>query len=178
MSPELPEHSPAAQSTVQIQRVTSADAEAIAELAAAIWHTHYADIISAAQIEYMLAQRYAPALIRDELVRGVLWDKLHIAGRVVSYSSYFPVSEGREMKLDKLYVHPSQQRRGSGGLLIARALGAAHQAGCKALVLAVNKANAQAISAYTKYGFHIRESVVQDIGGGYVMDDYFMVKNV
>ena len=111
-------------------------------------------------------------------MRGVLWDKLHIAGRVVSYSSYFPVSEGREMKLDKLYVHPSQQRRGYGGLLIARALGAAHQAGCKALVLAVNKANAQAISAYTKYGFHIRESVVQDIGGGYVMDDYFMVKNV
>ena len=126
----------------------------------------------------MLAQRYAPALIRDELARGVLWDKLHIAGRVVSYSSYFPVGEGREMKLDKLYVHPSQQRRGYGGLLIARALGAAHQAGCKALVLAVNKANAQAISAYTKYGFHIRESVVQDIGGGYVMDDYFMVKNV
>jgi ribosomal protein S18 acetylase RimI-like enzyme len=147
-------------------------------LAAEIWRTHYADIISAAQIEYMLAQRYAPALIRDELARGVRWDKLHIAGRVVSYSSYFPVGEGREMKLDKLYVHPSQQRRGYGGLLIARALGAAHQAGCKALVLAVNKANAQAISAYTKYGFHIRESVVQDIGGGYVMDDYFMVKNV
>ena len=48
----------------------------------------------------------------------------------------------------------------------------------RALVLAVNKANAQAISAYTKYGFHIRESVVQDIGGGYVMDDYFMLKNV
>ena len=158
--------------------MTSADAEAIAELAAEIWRTHYNDIISAAQIEYMLAQRYMPALIRDELARGVLWDKLHIAGRVVSYSSYFPVGEGREMKLDKLYVHPSQQRRGYGGLLIARALGAAHQAGCKALVLAVNKANAPAIAAYTKYGFHIRESVVQDIGGGYVMDDYFMVKNV
>ena len=128
MNLELPEPSPAAQPTVQIQRVTSADAEAIAELAAEIWRTHYNDIISAAQIEYMLAQRYMPALIRDELARGVLWDKLHIAGRVVSYSSYFPVSEGREMKLDKLYVHPSQQRRGYGGLLIARALGAAIRA--------------------------------------------------
>ena len=48
----------------------------------------------------------------------------------------------------------------------------------KALVLAVNKANAKAISAYTKYGFRIREAIVQDIGGGFVMDDYVMVKDV
>lgn len=178
MSPEPSAPSPATQSTVQIQRVTSADADAIAALAAEIWQAHYANIISAQQIAYMLAQRYAPALIRAELARGVSWDKLHIAGRIVSYSSYFTLDEGREMKLDKLYVHPSQQRRGYGGLLVARALGAARQAACTALVLAVNKANAQAIAAYTKYGFHIRESVVQQIGGGYVMDDYIMVKNV
>jgi diamine N-acetyltransferase len=45
-------------------------------------------------------------------------------------------------------------------------------------MLAVNKANAKAIAAYKKYGFRIRDSVVQPIGGGFVMDDYFMVKDV
>lgn len=165
-----------AQSTVQMARVTADDAAAISALAGVIWRLHYKDIISAAQIEYMLQQRYDPALIREQLARGVAWDKLLIDGHIVSYASYF--AAGGEMKLDKLYVHPDYQRRGYGGLLIARALGAARSAGCRTLLLAVNKANAKAIAAYLKYGFRIREAIVQEIGGGFVMDDYIMVRDV
>ena len=130
------------ESTVQIAHIADDDVEAISALAGLIWREHYANIISAAQIEFMLQQRYDPAVIREQL------------------------------------AHPRNQRSGFGGLLIARALGAARKEGCKALVLAVNKANAKAISAYTKYGFRIREAIVQDIGGGFVMDDYVMVKDV
>ena len=154
------------------------DAETIAELAGVIWRAHYADIISGAQIEYMLAQRYAPAQIRAELARGIAWDKLVVDGAVAGYASYFVEPHGGEMKLDKLYVHQDHQRRGYGGMLIARAVAAARAAGCNTLMLAVNKANAKAIAAYQKYGFRVRESVVQQIGGGFVMDDYFMVKDV
>jgi ribosomal protein S18 acetylase RimI-like enzyme len=46
--------------------------------------------------------------------------------------------------------------------------------GCDALVLAVNKRNEGALAAYAKHGFAIVESVVKDIGGGFVMDDYVM----
>ncbi|NBR27420.1 MAG: GNAT family N-acetyltransferase [Betaproteobacteria bacterium] len=166
------------ESTVQIVRVADEDADAVSALAALIWREHYANIISAAQIEFMLQQRYDPAVIRDQLARGVAWDKLLVDGKIVAYVSYFKTDDGREMKLDKLYVHPRNQRSGFGGLLIARALGAARKEGCSALVLAVNKANAKAIAAYTKYGFRIREAMVQDIGGGFVMDDYLMVKDV
>ena len=163
---------------MRIETVVAEDAEAIAELAGVIWRAHYADIISAAQIEYMLKQRYEPAQIRAELARGVAWDKAVVDGAIVGYASYLAGDDGREMKLDKLYVHPDHQRCGYGGLLIARALEAARQAGCKSLLLAVNKANVKAIAAYRKYGFRIRESVVQQIGGGFVMDDYFMVKDI
>ena len=166
------------QSTVQMARVQPDDAEAIAALAALIWNAHYTGIISSEQIDYMLKQRYAPALIRRQLADGIAWDKLLLDGRIISYSSYFKIDDGREMKLDKLYVHPERQRGGYGGLLIARVMGIAREAGCRALVLAVNKANANAIAAYTKYGFRIREAIVQDIGGGFVMDDYIMVKDV
>ena len=165
-------------STVQIVRVQPDDAEAIAALAALIWHAHYTGIVSSEQIDYMLKQRYAPALIRRQLADGIAWDKLLLDGRIVSYSSYFKIDDGREMKLDKLYVHPERQRSGYGSLLMARVMGIAREAGCRALVLAVNKANANAIAAYTKYGFRIREAIVQDIGGGFVMDDYIMVKDV
>ena len=163
----------------QILPVVADDAETIAALAGVIWRAHYADIISAAQIEYMLSQRYDPALIRAELARGdIAWDKLVVDGVLAGYASYFSKAHDGEMNLDKLYVHQDYQRRGYGGQLIERAVAAARAAGCKALVLAVNKANAKAIGAYKNYGFRIRESVVQQIGGGFVMDDYFMVKDV
>jgi ribosomal protein S18 acetylase RimI-like enzyme len=78
------------------------------------------------------------------------------------------------MKLDKLYVHPAWQRRGYGRMLIDRAVTVARAYGCDALMLAVNKRNDPAITAYRKHGFTIAESVVKDIGGGFVMDDYVM----
>ncbi len=178
MNPEPAVENPVSQSTVQMLRVAAEDVEAISALARVIWHAHYADIISAVQIDYMLGERYAPALLREQLARGVAWDKLLIDGRIIAFASYFKSDDGRQMKLDKLYVHPAHQRGGYGGLLIARALGVARETGCRTLLLAVNKANAKAIAAYTKYGFRIREAIVQDIGGGFVMDDYIMVKDV
>jgi GNAT superfamily N-acetyltransferase len=163
---------------LRIERVVAGDAEAVAALAGVIWRAHYADIISAAQIEYMLRQRYEPAQIRAELTRGLAWDKAVVDGAIVGYASYFPADDGANMKLDKLYVHDDFQRRGIGGQMMERASTAAREVGCKSLLLAVNKANAKAIAAYKKYGFRIRDSVVQQIGGGFVMDDYFMVKDV
>ena len=171
----MPEAAPAA----VIEPVVQADVETIAALAGVIWRAHYADIISMAQIEYMLKQRYDPALICAELTRGnIAWDKLVVNGAIAGYASYYVADGAAEMKLDKLYLHHDHQRRGYGGRLIERAVAAARARGCTALVLAVNKANAKAIAAYKKYGFRVRESVVQQIGGGFVMDDYFMVKDV
>ena len=93
---------------------------------------------------------------------------------MVGFASYFLLRNAGAMKLDKLYVHPAQQRRGYGGMLVDRAVTMARAYGCDALVLAVNKRNAGAIAAYAKHGFAIVESVVKDIGGGFVMDDYVM----
>jgi GNAT superfamily N-acetyltransferase len=168
---------------VEIMPVVAADAETISALAGEIWRAHYADIISGAQIEYMLRQRYDPALIRAELARGdIAWDKLVADGAIVGYAAYFSGGHSGEMsgemKLDKLYVRHDYQRRGYGGLLIERAAAAARTQGCRTLMLAVNKANVKAIAAYKKYGLRVRESIVQDIGGGFVMDDYVMVKDV
>ena len=160
-----------------IASVTAEDVEAVARLAAQVWWHHYPDIISAAQIDYMLNQRYDPALLRAELLRKDLWwDKLLAADALVAFSSYFLVEDGRAVKLDKLYVHPAHQRRGYGGALIARACERGREQGCERLTLAVNKNNAAAIAAYLKHGFRVADAVVKDIGGGFVMDDYIMEK--
>lgn len=159
----------------EIRPLAPRDAEALAALAREIWLAHYPAIISGEQIEYMLAQRYRPELIRAELAEGaVFWDVLWTGDAMAGFSSYFRTGHPGEMKLDKLYVRPDLQRRGFGGRLIARAAEVARECGCTRLVLAVNKRNAGAIAAYRKHGFAVVDSVVKDIGGGFVMDDYIM----
>jgi diamine N-acetyltransferase len=152
------------------------DVAELTALAREIWLAHYPSIIGMAQIEYMLAQRYDGGTVHQELrTDGLWWDKLTIGKSMVGFASYF-LAEAGEMKIDKLYVHPLHQRRGYGGLMIERAARAARARRCNRLVLAVNKNNRLAIAAYLKHGFRIAEATVKDIGGGFVMDDYVMVK--
>ena len=164
---------------LEIRPLVEADIETVGALARTVWRAHYPAIISAAQIEYMLDERYAPSVMRAELQQpGVWWDVLLESGRHTAFSSYFLTARAGEMKLDKLYVHPQSQRRGYGGQLLERACACARAQGCTRLILAVNKRNANAIGAYHKHGFVIEEAVVKDIGGGFVMDDYIMVRSL
>jgi diamine N-acetyltransferase len=46
------------------------------------------------------------------------------------------------------------------------------------VILQVNKRNDKAINSYMKYGFAVRNTTVDDIGHGYVMDDFVMEKKL
>ncbi|MBI2508766.1 MAG: GNAT family N-acetyltransferase [Betaproteobacteria bacterium] len=164
---------------VRIEPLVETDIEPLVTLAGEIWRAHYPGMVSTAQIEYMLAQRYEPQLIRAELGRGdVWWDKLLVGDEMAGFASYFLGGVPGEMKLDKLYVHPRHQRHGYGGMMVARACEVARGQGCSRLALAVNKNNRSAIAAYLKHGFRVADAVVKNIGGGFVMDDYIMEKPV
>ena len=164
---------------VSVEPLLPAEAETVCSLAREIWREHYPPIIGAAQTEYMLAQRYDAAIVRDELAQGrIWWDILREDAALVAFASAYVLQEAREVKLDKLYVRLQCRRQGYGGILIARTAERARQMGCTKIALAVNKRNAAAIAAYRKHGFSIREAVVKDIGGGFVMDDYIMEKRI
>ena len=165
------------ETSVRVAPVAVADVDRLRALAAEIWRRHYADIITTAQIEYMLEQRYNPQVLGEELRRSDLWwAQLLVNDRMTGFACCFLTGNAGEMKLDKLYVHYDHQRKGYGGMLLERVLAIARGSGCATLMLAVNKHNRNAIAAYNKYGFRIAESVVKDIGGGFVMDDYIMRK--
>jgi ribosomal protein S18 acetylase RimI-like enzyme len=162
---------------LSIVAATESDLGAVAELAGVIWRRHYPGIITHAQIDYMLAHGYS----HEALSRFIEEDGAGLAlardgGRLVGFAAYHRIDEPRELKLEKLYVHQDLQRRGVGSRLIATAEDAARAQRCSALILNVNKNNVQAIRAYQKNGFAIRESVIVDIGAGFVMDDYIMAK--
>jgi ribosomal protein S18 acetylase RimI-like enzyme len=160
---------------LEISPLAHEEVEALCALAREIWRQHYPPIIGAAQTEYMLAQRYDPHVVLAELARrDVWWDTLKEAGEMVAFASAVQGEAPGDLKLDKLYVRPQRQRRGYGAALIEHTCERAARDGYRTLVLAVNKHNTGAIAAYGKCGFRVRESIVKDIGGGFVMDDYVM----
>ena len=162
---------------IEIGPLHPEEAEALAELAGRVWRAHYPGIITPEQIEYMLAQRYRPVLVRQFIARGDLWLAARAAGQLVGFAHGHPLAEG-DYKLDKLYVDLDWQRRGIGGRLIAELARRARNHGVNRLVLRVNRRNQTAIDAYLKHGFTVATVVLEDIGGGFVMDDYVMVREI
>ena len=162
-------------SEIEIAPLRLDEAEALVDLAGRVWRACYPGIISPRQIDYMLAQRYKPGLVRQLLARGDLWLAARAGDELIGFAHAHPLAAG-DYKLDKLYVHPDWQRHGIGGQLIAEVARHAREHGCTRLALRVNRQNHNAVQAYLKHGFRVADVVVEDIGGGYVMDDYVMVK--
>ena len=158
------------------------EVEAVSALARVVWQATYPALISLAQIEFMLADRYAAERIRAQLgdPRHAWWGA-H-AGEVLAGFAHASLGNsklgGADAKLDKLYVHPASQRHGIGSALLAAVQGWARTQQARRLWLQVNRGNAPAIAAYRKQGFRIVESRVFDIGNGFVMDDHVMEKTL
>ena len=151
---------------------------AIAALAGVIWRVNYPSIITAEQIDYMLARMYAIEEMERQVGQGTVFLRLLVDEQLIGFAAHSPTSNPAERKLDKLYIHPDHQRHGHGSRLLNHVLEAARALGCTSLMLTVNKRNTKAVAAYEKNGFTIRESVVADIGGGFVMDDYVMLRAI
>lgn len=168
-----------AETDIQITPIGPDEVHAVAALARQIWQVAYLDLIGQAQIDYMLAQRYAAQRLTDELARpDIWWRQIFVEGERCGFSCCQLTEEAATLKLDKLYVHPAQQRQGLGARLVADACQLALAQGCRRLILAVNKGNQAAIAAYRRYGFTVEKSVRVDIGGGFVMDDFVMAKSL
>lgn len=164
---------------LEITPVLDADLPELVALARAIWYRHYPDIISVEQIEYMLAQRYHPAVIRAQIASDhAWWDKLTANAEMVAFSSCELSEDRAQMKLDKLYVRYDLRGHGYGSRLIRNAEARARAAGCSRLYLQVNKNNRSAIEAYQRNGFVVEREAQFDIGNGFIMDDYVMTKSI
>jgi ribosomal protein S18 acetylase RimI-like enzyme len=158
-------------------KVTSQEhTESVAALAREIWTEHYTPIIGREQVEYMLARFQSTPAIAEQLTDGYLYFLIKEAGRFIGYLSV-QLKEG-ELFLSKIYVMSSHRGKGVGRKAILFAEELAKEKGIGKIVLTVNKNNTLAIKAYEAMGFMKVEALVQDIGGGFVMDDFKMEKEI
>lgn len=158
---------------------TEADLPALASLAEIIWRQHYPGIISSAQVEYMLRKMYSLDVLRDEIrAQGILFYRMLVDDRFVGFASLGPVNTAGTFKLHKLYLLAEFHGRGLGSIFLNHCENEVMRLGADRLVLAVNKGNSKAIAAYRRNGFEVAESAVNHIGGGFVMDDFIMAKEL
>jgi ribosomal protein S18 acetylase RimI-like enzyme len=152
---------------------------ALAELAGVIWRQHYPGIISHAQIDYMLGKMYSLETLREEIgSRGIYFYRLLVEEKMTGFASIGPLETAGAWKLHKIYLLPEMHGRGLGSRLLQHCEAEARRLGARQLRLAVNKQNVKAVAAYRRNGFETVESVVTDFGGGFVMDDFVMAKNL
>ena len=164
---------------VRLEPLTEADFGTLSDLANTIWRSHYISIISAEQIEYMLAGRYVPEKLCAYIGSDVRWlDLLWQGDLAIGYCSYALTEKPDEMKLEQLYLLPALHGKGLGGAMLRHVESRARDKGMASLMLTVNKHNAGSIAVYRKAGFTVREEARFDIGNGFVMDDYVMEKRL
>ena len=164
---------------IRIEPAGEEHVAAIQTLAGVIWRACYPDLITHEQIDYMLGRMYSPGTLRDELgSQGICYERLLAGDELIGFAAYGPAGQPDAFKLHKLYLHPAWQGRGLGSQLLRHCEDAARISDAGRLLLNVNKRNERAIAVYRRNGFNVIESVTVDIGGGFVMDDYVMAKEL
>lgn len=155
------------------KKAVANDISVIAGLADRIWRKHYPDIITVEQIEYMLKNMYSPATLLQQMNEGHKYTLAYEGEKPLGYSS-ISTKDNKNYFLHKFYVE--DQRKGIGSQLFDYILKQLNTA--KTIELTVNRKNYKAINFYFKKGFIIKEVADFDIGNGFFMNDFVMVKKL
>lgn len=163
-----------------MKRISSqADIDAVAVLAREVWTEHFTPIIGEAQVAYMLDTLQSPTAIARQIgEEGYEYYLVSNGNEPVGYFALVSDERSGSMQLSKLYLKRAYRGRGWGKAMLSFVEQACTTRGIRELWLTVNKNNTGPIAFYRQAGFTIAKPVVTDIGNGFVMDDYRMIKRL
>lgn len=166
---------------------TEIQLETLAQLADEIWHEYWPAIIGASQTDYMVEKFQS----LDAIKRGIAeqgyryWfivdedaEPEDPYGQVKGYTGGYTEAETGRFFVSKIYLLANARGCGYCSETIAFYDQLCRAEGLRAMYLTVNKHNELGIRAYRAKGFETIESVVNDIGNGFAMDDYIMERPV
>lgn len=159
-----------------IYRCQPGDEQRIIDLAEKVWIPTFAPILPPGRLNYLFNFMYAPQKIQQQLSSSdhaffILRDH----DRDIGYTHLIFYKEW--VKLEKIYLLPAMQGKGSGLYLLRSMIYEAIDKERNQVRLQVNRANKKAIRFYQRFGFEIIASEDFDVGQGHVMDDYVMSYN-
>lgn len=149
------------------------DIPKIYKLAEEIWNDHYVSIIGKEQVDYMLDKFYSPAYMLKSMNAGEKYYLILYGKNLIGYLAFSALKNG-EWFMNKFYLKQNNQRSGLGteALRIWEEMTSPNL-----LRLQVNRKNYKSINFYFKNGFYIHDIGDFDIGNGFSMDDFIMIKN-
>ncbi len=179
----------------RILPVTPAEYETVRQIAHATWPATFGNILSGAQIDYMLRMMYSRSALEEQVAKGHVFHLLVEGQRgnqngnpnpaylnttttrftPVAYVSHEIDYLPGTTKIHKLYALPAVQGRGYGKALIEKVAIIARSAGQQKLRLDVNYQN-EAVGFYEHLGFGKVGRFDTEIGNGYLMEDWIMEK--
>lgn len=162
---------------MEIIAASEKDIPVIHTLAEKIWWPTYKPILSEEQISFMLKNMYSEAALVEQMRADINFILVKREGEDVAFAGYsFQHGPDPVLKIQKIYVLPTEQGKGTGKELIEYLSGLAKDLKIPKVELNVNRAN-PALGFYQKMGFDIIESV--DIPyHEFDLNDYVMRKIV
>ena len=158
---------------IQLKIAQEKDLETIANLAKVIWNEHYVPFIGQEQVDYMLCKIYNHQSLIEQLnIKKHVFYLIQKDNNTIGFLSVSS-ENGTDFFLHKFYI--SQQISNSGiGTKVLNLLIEIIKP--KSLILTVNRQNFKSINFYFKNGFKIDRVEDFDIGDGYQMNDFVMLR--
>ena len=161
-----------------LRKAKEEDIAIIQDLANSTWYNTYADYLSAEQIDYMLDKMYNRGALLSQLTDGHIFLIAQENNKDMGFAGFSLLdTETHCYKLHKLYVLPEMHGKGVGKLLLNEVVNRIRDLGGKSMELNVNRNN-KAADFYKSAGFVVKDKVDLDIGEGFFMNDYVMVKTL
>ncbi len=164
-----------ADSNIIIREATEKDIPLIHRLAIIIWPFTYKEILSPAQLSYMLEMIYSEASLQKQFNEAHNFLIIEEDEHPIAFADYSLLKDA-VYKLNKIYVLQNRQGKGIGKLLIEDVIARVKTKNASALLLNVNRYN-KAKQFYERLGFMVISEEDIDIGEGYFMNDYIMSLN-
>ena len=161
---------------IEIREAGIDDMLTIHQLAQEIWWPTYKGVLSDNQIVFMLESIYAEVSLKKQINEGNTFMLLYSNQEPKGFAAYSKTDIDKIYKLQKIYLHPDQQGKGSGRKLLNAVEGEVKKLGAKHIILNVHRDN-KARFFYEKNGY----SIIQELDIPYfdfVLNDYIMKKEL
>ncbi|AOW10631.1 GNAT family N-acetyltransferase [Flavobacterium gilvum] len=164
---------------IKIISATAKNYPTIRDIAHETWPIAYGEILSKAQLDYMLGAFYNDEALNDSVVnKGHHFVLAKEREEILGFASYeHHYDQNNQTKIHKIYVLPQTQGKGIGKKLIDYVENVAKENDSTELVLNVNRFN-KALFFYQKMGFEIASEIDIELEHGYLMEDFVMIKKL